>query len=553
MSCSLRAVWILSGDGRVLLSRRFPIAEKRARRANDALTPVPTDDRFSSLFSTHVLRSQRETETSSRFPIVALPTGTRDEDPLWPLVIVYRRGLYFVTLPVVDGHRELVRRFRRVPSVRLPCVTASFCALRALAAATVSYDRDDLDAAVSSSGDARTSRRLSPSRVADVHRLLAATMPFGKPLRTDARAAISSSPPHDSTTSRQKRPSWKPVPSRTNDSTGTLHLCVREEIRAVQYGREDDSVEDFVDVSGTITCRADVGGVPTVSVPLKNVDRAEYVYVHECARAPASPSETKKVTCTPPLGRFTLCKYRVDSSPRRSLPIRARFRSRVLDRRHAKIMLQMKFLSTIFSQCRVEHCEVRVPSARRGLCVASHTLEASVGTVSLTDDDTFVWVPGPGMFSPGVEAVLSGSVRFRVRDDATDSPLTSNRSWDIPNRVRPSEWLMSSIEDAADESQASARRESLGPDPDLSSGRTEDRDRGANDPFCTDLNRYAQIFFKLSGATSSGLNVDVDGVSMRPTPSEPLEIKLTREIFGLDYIVWNSLGDSRYIRPFPVV
>ena len=108
---------------------------------------------------------------------------------------------------------------------------------------------------------------------------------------------------------QQKRPIWKPhfldisYSSSSSSSSPLLSLSVREELRVVQYSK----MEDYVDVSGTIMCRADVSGVPTLTIPLNNYNRAEYVYMHECCVKKSSKST--KLTSCPPSGRFTLCTW----------------------------------------------------------------------------------------------------------------------------------------------------------------------------------------------------------------------------------------------------
>eukprot|EP00939_MAST-03C_sp_MAST-3C-sp1_P004714 g4714.t1 len=124
-------------------------------------------------------------------------------------------------------------------------------------------------------------------------------------LRNGFASSSSSSSSSTATFRRQqKRPTWKPLLVRRDPTTGgKLTLTIREEIRSVQYGRAD--VCDFVDLTGTITCRAEIGGVPTLTIPLitKQIlalsssrhfgDAAsatvdlDYLYLHECAKPSA--------------------------------------------------------------------------------------------------------------------------------------------------------------------------------------------------------------------------------------------------------------------------
>jgi len=64
----------------------------------------------------------------------------------------------------------------------------------------------------------------------------------------------------------------------------------------------------------------------------------------------------------------------------------------------------------------------------------------------------------------------------------------------------------------------------------------------------TGQNCYAQMFFKVMGSTLSGIGINVDAVAIHPIPKKRLRVKLERQMFGIEYLVWNSLGDARYIR-----
>lgn len=119
----------------------------------------------------------------------------------------------------------------------------------------------------------------------EVHWLLNSMIPFGSPVQMETRAIksmhyVTTNSSSSSSTIRkssygqqqQKKPSWKPFPGAKNENP-VLSISVREELRVVQYA----DIEDYLDVSGTITCRVDVPGVPTLMIPLTNSSRAEYV------------------------------------------------------------------------------------------------------------------------------------------------------------------------------------------------------------------------------------------------------------------------------------
>ena len=45
--CSLRCLFVLSQSGEIMISKRFPTVEKRARLQESSLTPIPSDVEFS--------------------------------------------------------------------------------------------------------------------------------------------------------------------------------------------------------------------------------------------------------------------------------------------------------------------------------------------------------------------------------------------------------------------------------------------------------------------------------------------------------------------------
>ena len=113
-------------------------------------------------------------------------------------------------------------------------------------------------------------------------------------------------------------------------------------------------------------------------------------------------------------------------------------------------------------------------------------------------------------------------------------------AWTIPKHVCPSDWLLRSVEDE-EENRTSK----------LDAEDNEKSRRGRKnvfDPLCTGSNCYAQIFFKIVGVCLSDIGIDVDGVSVHPVPKKRTRIKVERQIFGIEYLVWNELGDARYIR-----
>jgi len=179
-------------------------------------------------FKKHVLSSSSSVHhhTTSEFPILSLPLSGSEK--LFPLILLYRKNLYFVAIPLSSSSSS-----------------ATYCLLHNLSTLTSSTKKHE-----------------------EIHWLLASMLPFGSPVQTETRAIKSmhyispssadthiSTPIKSSSTTtttthnQQKRPSWKPLLNHTSSSSALLSLSIREELRVVQYS----DMEDYVDVSGTFS------------------------------------------------------------------------------------------------------------------------------------------------------------------------------------------------------------------------------------------------------------------------------------------------------------
>ena len=73
---------------------------------------------------------------------------------------------------------------------------------------------------------------------------------------------------------------------------------MREEVRVMQYGRPD--IPDVLEASGTIVCKADLAGVPDVSLMLSNTEAITHLFVHDrCVRFTAIARQLHGTRSTP--------------------------------------------------------------------------------------------------------------------------------------------------------------------------------------------------------------------------------------------------------------
>ena len=104
-----------------------------------------------------------------------------------------------------------------------------------------------------------------------------------------------------------------------------LSFTFREIVRSVQYGSEEHS--DDWEVYGMVLCEAELEGIPDVTLPVVWDRQVDYVTVHPCCR-PADAFVPDKLCFSPPLGPFTLCRYRLKKKAAR-MPIRGYFQMKV--------------------------------------------------------------------------------------------------------------------------------------------------------------------------------------------------------------------------------
>ena len=256
----------------MLSSRKRYVSSLRYRRRSVRAKLITIKKQFKKFVLSSSATEQHH--KTSDFPVLSLPIS--ESRNLRPLMLLYRKNLYFATIPLATSSSS-----------------STFCLLHEI-----------------------STLASSTKKMEELHWLLTSMLPFGTPVQTGTRAIksmhyVSSSSSSSSSTNQhqqqQKRPLWKPLLHHTSSSSSSssplLSLSVREELRVVQYSK----MEDYVDVSGTIMCRADMNGVPTLTIPLENSNRAEYIYMHECCVKKSVKST--KLTCCPPSGRFTLCTF----------------------------------------------------------------------------------------------------------------------------------------------------------------------------------------------------------------------------------------------------
>lgn len=460
--------------GTVLFSKRYPTVERRCKLLAPSLYhALPADSQLCDAVITKCSEPTEEflaerDSCSAPFqkPVYELLSGK-----LWPVVCLEQNGAFFVAVPLVECRGE-----KRPPLIEMPGIPAALALLEGIAEILGPNIRD-LDE--------------SSARFLEVHQYLCLAAPFGSPMETSPSVLKFYQLPRKAGAAlpKQKQPAWRPAVYR---GSSRLQLVVKEEIRAVQYDRQE--VADVWETYGSVQCKAELEGHPDILLTLVSAPGSaplDHLITHTCVQsadvAIASPSGTdqrnRKIRFSAPNETFTLCNYQVSALP--MLPIRGFYQMK--GEKTVQILVQLKLNEMVRNN--FEYCEVRLPFFHRGpiqrIDNVSPTYISSALSV-LPDKRTVVWSIGQKFPSKGMEVSLQATILF-------------------PDHYTPL------------------------------SGTDSD------DPFCVGLNTYADLFFKVPDFTLSGCSIDTRSITLFP-PSK-YKLSLGKELVSSHYRIWNSHGD----------
>mmetsp|Transcript_7472 Transcript_7472/g.24810 ORF Transcript_7472/g.24810 Transcript_7472/m.24810 type:complete len:536 (-) Transcript_7472:3346-4953(-) len=512
-TASFRAVWVVDESQRperVLASRRYATVERRwrqscARAGKAAPEPLPTDEAVLEAWRRHVHgRSTTATMTTSAGDAVTLARedtlgfdpfarslcalGVEERaSPLWPIVTGSRGRVRVLVLALVPARSAMAATAAGARGTAAMSIRARGALLAPLPVLSAAADLAETLAGVASG---RPAQGMDVKDV--VHSFLSTACPYGSPLETDpawvgplalrdfAKERDSNPPSSDA----EPFPFWKPFMHRGRPR---LVFEVTEQVSASMHGSERGAV---VEVHGRVQCRAEIEGLPEIVVPLIVPPKALLsLTVHPCAEASAS---TGGALCfSPPLGLFTLARYR--AGPQRPHPPitgEYTFRDEGPNARRIELALRLEE-DAAAPGTSVEACEVTFPFHGRAPAASVHVLKASAGQLTVAGG-TPVWKLGPRFGAKGArEATLAAVVTFA----AHGAPL----------------------------------------EPD--------------DPLCRGLTGFARVSFKLAGASETGVGIEPReivawsaGVGALHAP-----VELTTSVVSAPdaYLLWNTLGESR--------
>lgn len=390
-------------------------------------------------------------------PVVALEGGK-----FYPVIIVKHPGFTLACLPLLDDGKAAQ------PPAAAPAISVGLALLQDLAQACT---------AIFVPGRALSACQL------DVHNFLSLAMPFGTPALTD-RSAIASlmalkpntKPP------AEKVPAWKPLLVKTKPQ---IQLVLRERVAAAQYDKA--SVADVSRLSGVVSCKADLEGLPEVAVVLHAGKAFGDLVSHACVSAVEGTlgSTQVRLRFSPPSDMFELCHYQAAEF---NLPIRGFYQLKNVSHDTVKWLLQLKLSDTFPNS--FEHCDVYLPFRGRGRVKEIEGVPTCGSASVAADGHGVVWRIGAKFVGKQNVVAFPGVIHFHMEPGLDDA-----------------------------------------------------------DPFCVGLNAYAQLSFRMIDCSAIGATLDAGNVSVLPPVKA--KVTAVREVVSDDYRIWNSLGQARHCLPPP--
>lgn len=209
-------------------------------------------------------------------------------------------------------------------------------------------------------------------------------------------------PPADS-----KQPAWKPYLYRGKQR---ILFTIHETVHVAMYDR--DEIPDTITVSGQVTCRAELEGLPDVSFPLTGLDsaRVELLSFHPCAQVPEHGGDKNAVTFSPPLGNFLLMRYQVSDGIKP--PVKGFYQLSMVSENEGAFLFKLRLMEGYKAPLSLEFCTVSMFFPRRR--VVSFDGTPSIGTVSTTERSVEwrIITGGRGVSGKSVEATFPGTLKF---------------------------------------------------------------------------------------------------------------------------------------------
>ncbi|RYR31007.1 hypothetical protein Ahy_B01g055801 isoform A [Arachis hypogaea] len=331
--------------------------------------------------------------------------------------------------------------------------------------------------------------------------------------------SASDLPPAD-----QKQPAWKPYLYKGKQR---VLFTIHETVHAALYDR--DEIPDIISISGQMNCRADLEGLPDVSLPLSGVNTAnlEVSSYHPCAQVSDQGLDKQGVMFSPPLGNFVLMRYQATCAL--GPPVSGFYQLSMVSEDKGAFLFKLRLMEGYKAPLTMEFCTVIMPFPRRRIVSLDGT--PSVGTVS-TSDHSVEWkiVPsGRGLSGKSIEVTFPGTVKF--------APWQNQRV--------PSSRSIGATADEDSDNEAENASNMVNEEHLMEKMNKDLPPVDLEEPFCWQAYNYAKVSFKIVGASLSRIAIDPKSVSIYPAVKAPVEF--ATQVTSGDYILWNTLGKCPHV------
>ncbi|KAK8955936.1 hypothetical protein KSP40_PGU008277 [Platanthera guangdongensis] len=240
---------------------------------------------------------------------------------------------------------------------------------------------------------------------------ISASMPFGTPLDLSlsnisvikANGFSSTDPPP----ADLKQPAWKPYLYKGKQR---IFFTIHEVVHAAMYDRDD--ILDAISISGQVNCRAELEGLPDVSLPLTGLKSAnvEVLSFHFCAQVSEHGVDKKAFMFSPPLGNFVLILYQASCS--HNPPVKGFYQLSMVSEDEGAFLFKLRLMEGYKAPLSMELCTVIMPFPRRR--IASFDGNPSIGTVAMTEHSVEwkIITSGRSITGKSVEATFPGTIKF---------------------------------------------------------------------------------------------------------------------------------------------
>lgn len=205
----------------------------------------------------------------------------------------------------------------------------------------------------------------------------------------------------------RKQPAWKPYLYRGKQR---ILFTIHDTVHAAMYDR--DEIPDSIKISGQVNCRAELEGLPDVSLPLTWLDtaRVESLTFHHCAQVPEHGGDKQSITFSPPLGNFILMHYQALCSV--GPPIKGFYQLSMVSENEGAFLFKLSLMEGYKSPVTIDFCSVTIPFPKRR--VVSFDGTPSIGTVSHTDHSVEwkIIANTRSVTGKSIETTFPGTVRF---------------------------------------------------------------------------------------------------------------------------------------------